>query len=233
MNNPLARVFASFHCMAPLDQSRFFANVDFLTASDQTHHNTPFRDSFRKLDEMLRFGLRNGLVDVFFRDSILIPGPLGFVEDENVLGRNQVLPPRVFLNVILHVPDESFPVPSRSAELILQDLYKRTIPRQKYRRGCGFPICTGNCEVIQKMRMNQLETDQRLAGPGHTCKKDQTAGFCLRSFMHNAFQLGQCRFRGRVGTMDPAKFPRPHEFSGGMNQRGKRPVGIFRQKFAC
>jgi hypothetical protein len=88
MNNPLARVFASFHCMAPLDQSRFFANVDFLTASDQTHHNTPFRDSFRKLDEMLRFGLRNGLVDVFFRDSILIPGPLGFVEDENVLGRN-------------------------------------------------------------------------------------------------------------------------------------------------
>jgi len=92
MNNPLPRVFASFYCMAPLDQSRFFSNVDFLSASNQAHHNTPFGDSFRKFDEMFRFGFWSGLVDVFFCDSILIPGPLGFVEDENVLGRNQVLP---------------------------------------------------------------------------------------------------------------------------------------------
>jgi hypothetical protein len=227
VDNPLARVLAPFHCFSPLDQSTFFANVDFLTASDQPDHNTPFGDSFRKLDEMLRFRLRSGLVDVFFRDSILIPGSLGFVEDENVLGRNQVLPSRVFLNVILHVPHESLSISSRSAELILQNLHKRTIPRQKNCRGSGFPICTGNRKVIQKMRMNQLETDQRLAGPGHTCKKNQVAGFCLRSFMNDAFQFIQSRFGGRVGAMDPAKLPRSHEFPGGMNQRGKRSVGIF------
>jgi hypothetical protein len=83
------------------------------------------------------------------------------------------------------------------------------------------------------MRMNQLETNQCLAGPGHTCKKNQVAGFCLRSFMNDAFQLVQSRFRGRMGAMDPAKFPRSHEFPGGMNQRGKRSVGIFRQKIGC
>jgi len=129
MNNPLTRVSAPFHCMAPLDQSGFFANVDFLAASDQAHHNTPSGDSFRKLDEMLRFGLGSGLVDVFFRDSILIPGPLGFIEDKNVLGRNQMLSTRVFLYVILHVPYESLSVSTRSAEFILQDLHQRTIPR--------------------------------------------------------------------------------------------------------
>jgi hypothetical protein len=136
---------------------------------------------------MFRFGLRSGLVDVFFRDSILIPGPLGFVEDENVLWRDQVFAARVFLNVILHVPDESFSVPSRSTELILQDLHKRTIPRQKNCRGSGFPICTGNRKVIQKMRMHKLKANKCLAGPGYASEKDQTAGFCLRSFLHNAF----------------------------------------------
>jgi len=83
------------------------------------------------------------------------------------------------------------------------------------------------------MRMNQLEANQRLAGPGHTCKKDQAAGFCFRSFMNDALQLVQSRFRGRVCTMNPAELPCSHEFPGGMNQRGERPVGIFRQKFAC
>src|SRR3990170_506539 len=91
VHNPLPRVLAPFHRFSPLDQSAFFANVDFLTASDQPDHNTPFGDSFRELDEMLRFGLWNRLVDVFLRDSILIPGPLGFVKDKDVLGRNQVL----------------------------------------------------------------------------------------------------------------------------------------------
>jgi hypothetical protein len=187
VDNPLLWVLAPFHRFAPLNQSAFFANVDFLAASDQTHHNTPSGDSFRKLNEMFRFGFGSGLVDVFLRDSILIPGPLGFVEDKNVLGRNQVLPSRVFLNVILHVPDESFSVPSRSTELILQDLHKRTIPRQKNCRGSGFPICTGNRKVIQKMRMYKLEANKCLAGPGYASEKDQTAGFCLRSFLHNAF----------------------------------------------
>ena len=78
--------------LAPLANARFFADVDLLPGPNEPNHNTPFRDPFGELNEVLGFGLSITLSAVCFGDLSGIECPLCLVEDQDVLRRHEPRP---------------------------------------------------------------------------------------------------------------------------------------------
>ena len=79
-----------------------------LPRSNQPDQHAPLRDALRELDEQL--GLRQPApihVLVLGRDLGGIPGPLGLIEHQQVLGRDELGPPAEMPNVVLHPAHES------------------------------------------------------------------------------------------------------------------------------
>src|SRR5688572_17195759 len=56
MNRPLATARRTLDCGSPLAESRFFADVDLLTASDEPEDDAPLRNSIGEANELLRLG---------------------------------------------------------------------------------------------------------------------------------------------------------------------------------
>jgi hypothetical protein len=120
-----------------LSQASFLTDVNLLAAADQSHDDTPFRDALGEFDEVLRLGLVTAVRVVILmslRNGLRIEGPLGFVEHEDMLGRNEVICSRIALYVVTNRPDKCASTSTGLAQLVLKDLHKGTITAQKHCR---------------------------------------------------------------------------------------------------
>ena len=134
-------------------------------SSDQRHQHAPARDALTKFDQVLRFGHPNGPT-MHMRDTFGVMSALRLVKNDKVLWRNRRPGTGVMLDVVLDALNERLAATAGVLQRVLKYLYQGTVPRQVHRRRRWPAVCARHRKVIEPVRVDQLQTDQRLSRPG-------------------------------------------------------------------
>src|SRR5450759_717350 len=154
---------APFHGPPPLDGTPFLAGVDFLACPDQADDHAPARDSLRELDEVLGLGETVPVLRVLLSDHRGVKGALSFIEDQDVLRRDEMMTSAIGLDVFLHTADERFASASCALELVLKHLHQRAISGEEHCWGGWLAVTAIYGQVVEPPRMGNLGADERLA----------------------------------------------------------------------
>ena len=100
---------------------------------------------------------------VLLSDHRGVKGSLGFVEDQDVLRRDEMMTSAIGLDVFLHTADERFASASCALELVLEDLDQRAISGEEHCWGRWLPVTAIYGQVVKPPRMGHLEADECLA----------------------------------------------------------------------
>src|ERR1700675_2144803 len=85
VHRPFSGSSGTFHSPAPLHQTAFFPDMNLLTGADQSDNNTPFRNAFRELDEMLRLRPPITSTGMFLGNLVGVKRSLCLIEDQHML----------------------------------------------------------------------------------------------------------------------------------------------------
>ena len=91
MDNPGSGISRALDGPSPLDESSLLSYVYLLTGSDQPHHGAPLGNSFREFDEVLGFRSASDKtwnIRMLNLHLFSVEGPLGFVKNQDVFGRD-------------------------------------------------------------------------------------------------------------------------------------------------
>src|SRR6185436_11748152 len=109
-------------------------------------------------------------------DQDRVPGPLGFIENHNVLRRDsRLLPQRVLFQVGLDSIHEDLFFALWTLQSMPQNPNEWSIAGEKHCGGTGRPTLRADNEVLKRAVMNELQSGESLAGSGDDSKEHKVS----------------------------------------------------------
>lgn len=161
--------------VGPLDHPTLLSGVDLLPLAHEREDEGPARDPAGDVGEEL--GLRavsvggdlGELLAVEVGHLGLVPGALGLVEHDDVLGRRAIGPlEAVLADVPVHVLHEGL-----GLQGVLEHLHERAVAREERRGGTPDPSCAEPIPFLERGVVGDLQAHEGLAGAGYAGEEDE------------------------------------------------------------